>query len=120
MQIYLTMLDRAANRFHGQAWSKMPRIYAILRSIGGLEFMDEFIKNDMNDFWLPFNERTLPEFLRQREGTGLRQAFLAVQNYYLTHAKSIETEGATTHFHLPEGGDTHFIPVKTLGQGSFG
>lgn len=81
--------------------------------------MDEFRAKRFNDFHLPYNERTLPDFLQEKDGRGLRQAFLDAQSYFLTDAKLVETDGASTHFYS-ENGDEIFQPIRNLGQGSFG
>lgn len=119
LQTLLALLDGKAEREVSVHWSFTPRTYGILRSIGGLEFMDEFRAKYFNDFYLPYNERTLPDFLQEKDGRGLRQAFLDAQSYFLTDAKRIETEGASAHFDS-ENGDDIFQPIRTLGQGSFG
>lgn len=119
LQTLLALLDSKAQREVAVHWSFTPRTYGILRSIGGLEFMDEFRAKSFNDFYLPYNERTLPDFLQEKDGRELRQAFLDAQSYFLTDAKLIETDGTSTHFDS-ENGDDIFQPIRTLGQGSFG
>ena len=41
--------------------------------------MDEFGAKNFNDFYLAFNELTLPDFLQRKDGRDLRQAFLDAQ-----------------------------------------
>ncbi|KAL1853276.1 hypothetical protein Daus18300_011844 [Diaporthe australafricana] len=81
--------------------------------------MDEFRAKGFNDYHLPYNERTLPDFLQKKDGKNLRQAFLDAQSYFLTDAKLVETDGASTHF-VDENGDNIFQPIRSLGQGSYG
>lgn len=119
LQTLLALLDDKAQREVSLHWGVTPRTYGILRSISALEFMDQFRAKNFNDFYLPYNERTLPDFLQQKDGRDLRQAFLDTQSYFLTNAKLIETEGASTHF-ISENGDIIFKTIRTLGQGSFG
>lgn len=119
LQTLLAFLDAKAEREVSLLWSFTPRTYGILRSIGALEFMDEFRAKSFNDFYLPYNERTLPDFLQQKNGRDLRQAFLDAQSYFLTDAKLYETDGTSRHFST-ENGDNIFQPIRSLGQGSFG
>lgn len=119
LQTLLACLDDKAGREVSLHWSSTPRTYGILRSIGGVEYMDEFRAKSFNDFYLPYNERTLPDFLQKNNGRDLRQAFLDAQSYFLTNAKRIETDGASAHF-VSDNGDNIFKPIRTLGQGSFG
>ncbi|KAI3398326.1 hypothetical protein diail_9549 [Diaporthe ilicicola] len=119
LQTLLKLLDAKANREASLNWSYTPRTYAILRSIDGLEFMDEFRAKSFNDYHLPYNERTLPSFLQEKNGRNLRQAFLDVQSYFLTDAKRVERDSASTHF-FSDNGDNIFQPIRTLGQGSYG
>lgn len=119
LQTLLAFLDAKAGREGSLLWSFTPRTYGILRSIGALEFMSEFRAKNFNDFYLPYNERTLPDFLQQKDGRDLRQAFLEAQSYFLTNTKLIETDGTSTHFDT-DNGDDIFRPIRSLGQGSFG
>jgi hypothetical protein len=43
-----------------QAWSEIPRIYSVLRMIGHLETIDNFIDHGITDIWFPFSSTTLP------------------------------------------------------------
>lgn len=119
IQRLLSTLDSIFGRRGHSCWFSRPRIYAILRNISGLEFMDEFAKHGITDFYLPFNERTLPNFIKNRDGEETRQDFIAAQQYLLTDAKDIEN-GVSSHFTLKENGDQLFQPIHPLGQGGFG
>lgn len=120
LRTYLEFLDAKEKRTSGKAWSHTPLTYAILRSIGGLEYMSLF-RQSHSDFHLPYSERTLPSFLPDDDGKQLRQLFLGTQRYFLTEmGKRIETDGVAEHFSFDGTGDFHFQPVKMLGQGSYG
>ncbi|KAF2968653.1 hypothetical protein GQX73_g4861 [Xylaria multiplex] len=119
IQTLLRLLDDRYNRWDNTRWSHRPRLYAILNNIQAIELLDDFIREHMTDFNLPFNEQTLPQFISKKEGTDLRLAFFAAQDYYLTEVKDIESE-KSLHLTLLESGDTHFISQRPLGQGSFG
>lgn len=47
-----------------QPWEKVPRTNVILRTIGYLDFLDEFIDLDFSDYWFPLTERRHPDCLR--------------------------------------------------------
>ncbi|KAH8647083.1 hypothetical protein BGZ60DRAFT_438065 [Tricladium varicosporioides] len=121
MQLYLEWLDYKSQRSQDRRWLLRPRLYGILRNIGALEYMDTFIEQDMNDFYLPYNEPSLPLFVGMKEGVNLRQRFFDAQEYYLTNMKEIEKDTSShKHFMLQGSGDIYFVPVKPLGHGSFG
>lgn len=119
IQIYLEVLDNRASRFDDERWKLRPRLYAILHTIGATELMDDFYRNNITDFHLPFNEQTLPRFVGEKGTQALRQAFFRVQGYYLTDVKAIESK-KSVHMFLESSGDIYFVPVQPLGHGSFG
>ncbi|KAI1421146.1 hypothetical protein F5Y12DRAFT_769561 [Xylaria sp. FL1777] len=119
IQVWLGLLDDRRNRCDEAQWAWRPRLYAILHNIQAIEFMDDFIREHITDFNLPFTEQTLPQFIGEKEGMNLRLAFFAIQSYYLTDIKNIESE-KSLHLTLPNSGDTYFVSQRPLGQGSFG
>ncbi|KAK4182444.1 ankyrin repeat protein [Podospora australis] len=120
IRIFLQVLDGRANRIGEEGWTLRPRLYAILHRIGATNLlMDEFIRESITDFNLPFNEQTLPKFVDEKGGVGMRHAFFAVQDYYLTDAKDIESE-RSQHLTLSVDGDTYFVSERPLGHGSYG
>ncbi|KAI2643379.1 hypothetical protein GGS21DRAFT_485898 [Xylaria nigripes] len=119
IQAFLRLLDDRHNRCEDAQWAWRPRLYAILHKIHAIEFMDDFIRENITDFNLPFNEQTLPQFIGKNEKMNLRSAFFDIQAYYLTDVKDIESE-KSLHLTLPVSGDTCFISQGPLGQGSFG
>lgn len=119
IRLMLLHLESKKGNPAAEDWSYRPRTYAILRTIGGLRFMNDFVQRQLNDFHLPFNEQTLPDFIESTEENDIRQHFLDVQNYYLTTAKDIEAR-PLTHHSLEGSGDEVFCSMKQLGQGGFG
>ncbi|KAK1827546.1 hypothetical protein QBC39DRAFT_175057 [Podospora conica] len=115
IQTYLQIIDSRAERYDGWKWTRRPRIYAILNGIGATSLMDDFIRENLTDFNLPFNEQTLPRFV----GENVRQSFFTVQGFYLTNIKDIESE-KSLHMMLPDSGDVYFVPERPLGQGGYG
>ncbi|KAK1980207.1 kinase-like domain-containing protein, partial [Colletotrichum cereale] len=122
IQLYLNMLDERAKRSDNHKWSHRPRLYAILRNIGGLGYMDEFIAARLTDFYLPLNLTTVPGCLKGDSKRELRDAFLKAQYTYLTKARCIEEGHDSRHWILPPhtSGDDYYISEKRLGHGSFG
>jgi hypothetical protein len=121
IQIFLQVLDERSDRRDEEAkWALRPRLYAILHGLGATDLMHSFIQDNLTDFYLPFNEQTLPRFIDQR-GLGLRQAFFTVQDYYLSDVNVKDLElGKSAHLLLRESGDTYFAHVRPLGHGGFG
>jgi hypothetical protein len=46
-----------------EAWSLVPRIYTVLRHIGQLQLIGDFINEGCSDIWFPFTHGTLPSHL---------------------------------------------------------
>ncbi|KAF6809739.1 dual specificity mitogen-activated protein kinase kinase 1 [Colletotrichum plurivorum] len=122
IQVYLDLLDKKAARQNDSKWSRRPRLYAILRNVGALEYMNAFIDARATDFHLPFNPTTIPDCLKDESRREVREAFLKAQFAYLTSARYIEQGHDSRHWILPShtSGDDYFIPEKRLGHGSFG
>ncbi|PHH73422.1 hypothetical protein CDD82_5486 [Ophiocordyceps australis] len=119
IRFFLQVLDERRNRPEEQCWATRPRLYAILHSLKAEYYMDQFISENFTDFNLPFNEQTLPSFLGNNEGRDLRHDFFAIQDYYLTDARDIESE-KPFHVLLSVTGDMHFNSIGVLGSGGFG
>ena len=99
------------------AWSERPRIYFVLRNIQRLDLLDNFVKAELTDFHIPFNEDTLPAFLCEN---GLRESFLRFQPYVLSSgAKGLDNHGEP---HLSFAGDAqrYFYYKGSLGRGGYG
>jgi hypothetical protein len=98
------------------AWSRIPRIYSLLRKIGQLGAIDAFIDSGVTDVSFPFSKSTLPEAMRDHSA---RLKFLELQHLvYNTEALDLERQARHGHF-----SDPHDIPLKKvgeLGKGGFG
>jgi tetratricopeptide (TPR) repeat protein len=97
-------------------WSKVPRIYMILRIIDCLALLDTFIDLGVSDYWFPFTKQSLPQCLQPSK----RSQFVAAQ--YLVMTKSMDLErgekGQHCYFHEHEP-----LPLEMkgiLGSGGFG
>ncbi|OGM45876.1 hypothetical protein ABOM_006044 [Aspergillus bombycis] len=99
------------------AWSERPRIYIVLRNIQRLDLLDYFVKAELTDFHIPFNEDTLPIFLRE---DGLRESFLQFQQYVLSSgAKGLDNHGGP-HLSFAGNAQRYFYYKESLGRGGYG
>jgi len=98
------------------AWSRVPRIYSVLRKIGQLDAIDAFIDDGFTDVFFPFSGATLPETLRDHSA---RLNFLELQHLvYDTEALDLERHARHGHFSDPK--DVPLKKVGELGKGGFG
>jgi len=97
-------------------WSKVPRIYIILRTIGCLSHLDTFIDLGFSDYWLPFTERSLPHCVRPTQ----RSEFVATQNLVMTKSMDLEKGAAGQHCHFRRNEPLLFEERGIIGSGGFG
>jgi len=103
-------------RFNGrEQWSRIPRIYSILRLIDQLPTIDIFLAQGITDYWFPFEHKTLPSSL----SPSAMDLFLRTQHLVLTKALDLERETGQ-HKHFSKSDDVPFIKVAELGQGGYG
>lgn len=99
------------------AWSERPRIYFVLRNIQRLDLLDYFVKAELTDFHIPFNEDTLPAFLQESD---LRESFLLFQQYVLSSgAKGLDIHGGP-HLSFAGNAQRFFYYKGSLGRGGYG
>ncbi|USP79752.1 hypothetical protein yc1106_07026 [Curvularia clavata] len=67
-------------------WSKVPRTYIVLRTIGCLDLLNTFVDLGYSDHWFPITERSLPLSLRPSK----RSQFVAAQNLIMTKSMGLE------------------------------
>ncbi len=97
-------------------WSKVPRTYIILRTIGCLSLLDTFIDLDFSDYWLPVTERSLPYCLHPSH----RSQFVAAQNLVITKSMDLEKGEEGQHCHFRQNEPLPFEEKGILGSGGFG
>lgn len=106
-----------------QSWSKVPRIYSVLRLIDQVELVEAFLQRDMTDIWFPFSDNTLPKALKQPYRTQFLHAQEAV------FSKALELERGTRlddkklhrrHAHFSHGEPLPFTVTAVLGSGAHG
>ncbi|KAH8701341.1 kinase-like domain-containing protein, partial [Phaeosphaeriaceae sp. PMI808] len=98
-------------------WSRIPRIYIVLRLIGRLSAVESFVQQGISDTWFPFTQRSLPEGLC---GHSDRSDFLEMQRLVCnTKALNLERAGAG-HGHFPDPSEVPLRKVGDLGKGGSG
>ncbi|KAF2640976.1 kinase-like protein, partial [Massarina eburnea CBS 473.64] len=97
------------------AWSRIPRIYAVLRLLDRLDVIDLFLAQAISDVYFPFTVQTLPQSLNPSVAHG----FLQAQRVVLSSALDLERETGR-HRHFPSSDDVPFIKVEDLGKGAYG
>jgi hypothetical protein len=98
-----------------ERWSTVPRIYTVLRSIGQLQLIDEFIDEGFTDIWFPFTAHNLPP----RLSPSIKAQFLTTQSVVFTQALDLEKkEGRHATFAADE--PLWFESRGKLGRGAFG
>jgi hypothetical protein len=98
------------------SWSKVPRIYTVLRRIGQLQLLDAFIAQGITDIWFPFSNTSLPQLL----SPSFRSEFLQVQSVVLTKAIDLEKGELGQHRYFGEGEPLPFKVLGILGKGGYG
>ena len=96
-------------------WSRIPRVYAVLRLLGRLDVIDLFLAQAISDVYFPFTHHTLPQALSPSVAHG----FLQLQRVVLSSALDLERETGR-HRHFSSTNDVPFIKVEDLGKGAYG
>ncbi|KAL8938604.1 MAG: hypothetical protein Q9211_003129 [Gyalolechia sp. 1 TL-2023] len=108
----ISQVSLLLNRLNPQ-WSKVPRTYIILRTIGCLNLLDNFIDIGFTDYWFPVREKSLPDCLRPSQ----RSEFIVTQDLVITKSIGLE-EGQHCFFRRNE--PLPFEEKAFLGSGGFG
>jgi hypothetical protein len=98
------------------SYSRVPRIYTVLRIIGHLEFLDDFVKSDITDLSFPFSATSFPSTI----GIEVQSGFLKSQSLVLTKTLDLEKGERGGHLHF---GKDETIPYEVkgrLGTGGYG
>ncbi|CAN9241015.1 unnamed protein product [Alternaria alternata] len=97
-------------------WSKVPRTYMVLRTIGCLELLDTFIDVGFCDHWFPVTERSLSLCLRSSK----RSQFVAAQDLVMTKSVDLEKGEKGQHCFFREHEPLPLEMKGILGSGGFG
>lgn len=104
----ISTISAILERAEKGAWSRIPRIYIVLRLIGNLEVIDDLILQEVSDTWLPFTQQSLPDVIRSQ---ARRTEFLHAQRL-VYNSKALDLErGRHGHFH-----DASDVPLKKIGD----
>ncbi|KAL9030551.1 MAG: hypothetical protein Q9196_001339 [Gyalolechia fulgens] len=108
----ISQVSLLLNRLNPQ-WSRVPRTYIVLRTIGCLNLLDDFIDVGFTDHWFPVREKSLPDCLRPSQ----RSEFIVTQDLVITKSIGLE-EGQHCFFRRNE--PLPFEEKAFLGSGGFG
>ena len=96
-------------------WSRYPRTYIVLRTIGQLELLNEFIEFGFTDHWFPVEARSLPQTLRP----SVCAAIVKAQSLVITKSVEMEKGENGRHGHFGKGDPLPFEIKGRLGSGAF-
>jgi serine/threonine protein kinase len=100
-------------RHSKMSWSKIPRIYSILRIIGHLEYIELFVKQGLTDYCVPFLKSCLPSQMAPQH----KAAFFQAQQLVFNSNLIIASEAAVHHCHFQDEDEVPLESVGHLGQG---
>src|SRR5215469_3399780 len=110
-------ISELLQKFGQFEWSLRPRTFCILRMLGCVKAMSAFVAEKRTDFFLPYNERNLPNAIKGQE---LRSKFLKLQKLVTApRHNELEKEGSA-HINFHHLADDYFWYIKPLGIGRFG
>lgn len=97
-------------------WSLVPRLYTVLRLIGGLDMLGVFIEQGITDIWFPFGPTTLPRVLTPT----VKANFLKYQDVVLSKSLLFEKSPERKHVAFQKGEPLPYEVVGKLGAGAHG
>jgi hypothetical protein len=97
-------------------WSRVPRTYIFLRTIGSLDLLNTFIDLAFSEHWFPVTVTNLPHCLHP----GKRSQFVAAQNLVITKSTDLEKGENGQHCYFRQNEPLPFEAKSTLGTGGFG
>jgi hypothetical protein len=98
------------------SYSRVPRIYSVLRMIDRLEFLDEFIKTNATDLSFPFSATSFPSTI----DVEIQSEFLRSQSLVLPKTLNLEKGEREGHLHSGIGEQIPYEAKGRLGTGSPG
>ncbi len=109
----ISLLLRNSGRY---SYSRAPRIYAVLRIIGHLEFLNDFLESDISDHSLPFSATSFPSTVNIE----VQSAFLKSQSLVLTKTLDLEKGERGGHLHFGKNAIVPYEVKGRLGTGGYG
>ena len=107
------LLQRTSSR---DAWSRIPRIYIVLRVIDRLEHIKTFIAQGITDVWFPFSQTSLPQGFQPLTA---RLDFIEAQST-VCNKKALNLERGTGHGHFRDATEVPLRKIGELGKGAYG
>ncbi|KAH8719516.1 kinase-like domain-containing protein [Phaeosphaeriaceae sp. PMI808] len=101
-------ISNILEHIEGGAWSRIPRVYVVLRIIDRLDFISSLIQQEISDAWFPFTQHSLPEGLRSHSKLFLQTQTLVCNKNALNLERKDSSHG---HFRDPSE-----IPLKKIGE----
>ncbi len=99
-----------------ESWSKVPRTYIVLRTIGRLDLLNPLIRLGFTDHWFPVTEGGLPDAWSH----SIKAEFVQAQCRILTKSLALEKGEDGRHVHYAKDEPLPFDFVGILGRGGFG
>lgn len=115
-ELDVRQISDGLSRMGKDSWSRVPRLYTVLRMVNQVQVIDSFVAQGVSDIWFPFSLKTIPETLRSPSS---RFEFLEAQNLVLTKAFDLEREDGK-HRHFWKAEDVPMRKIEELGKGGFG
>ncbi|KAK4497185.1 hypothetical protein PRZ48_011635 [Zasmidium cellare] len=98
-----------------ERWAQAPRTYLVLRIIGQIGAMSDFLLEGRKDAHFPYTDRSLPECLDKKA----RRTFMQKQNLVFSK-QHVDIVKGGPHLHLGQSADDLFIVLERLGKGGYG
>ncbi|KAH6669245.1 kinase-like domain-containing protein [Halenospora varia] len=98
------------------SYSRVPRLYTILRIIDQLEVLDEFLDHDITDLSFPFDAASFPSAI----SIEIQCQFRYYQSAVLTKALDLEKGERGGHLHFGKGESAPYEAIGKLGSGAYG
>jgi hypothetical protein len=109
----ISILLQNSNR---ASYSRVPRLYTVLRIINQFEILDEFIARDITDISFPFDAKSLPSVISFEA----QRKFLQYQYVVLTERLDLEKGEQGRHFCFGKEESAPYEVKGILGTGAYG
>lgn len=106
-----------------ETWSRVPRIYTVLRLIDKVELVDTFLKHGMADIMFPFSPTNLPKALKQPHTNQFLETQVAVYSKALQLERGARLDDQKSHRKHAHFSHSEPLPFKVkgnLGSGAHG
>lgn len=101
---------------NGARYSRVPRLYTVLRIINQLEVLDEFLGRDITDLSFPFDGTSFPSTISHE----IQSQFLQYQPAVLTKTLDLEKGEHGGHLYFGNGQSVPYKVKAKLGSGAYG